>query len=154
MVCAPDHAPWGLNTTLIKFYNACLLPKAVGLFQEIKFELSWVVFAVGLLMTIMVLFHSIPDLTPHTPDFIQTLIDGVGNYILYMYVAGPLLGLGGGWYFVDLIRKRREFDRLVSTGSKAMFVRNQDRMEKLLWHLPKIYEKRYLDRRREFRIRE
>src|SRR3989304_326083 len=76
-----------------------------------------------------------------------------GEWIVWIAVAGPILLLSGGWYFIDTIRKRREFDRLIDTDSKAKFVRNQDRIEFLAWLLGSGYHKRAEANKTEFNLK-
>src|SRR5436309_1489770 len=77
-----------------------------------------------------------------------------GDYVVWEAFFGFLAVLGGGFYFVDTIRKEREFDRLISTPSKEVFVKNMGRIEELTYdHLPSAYERRFLDKKREFRIK-
>src|SRR5207245_3628862 len=89
-----------------------------------------------------------------SPDWLQSIQRAVGDYVVWEAFFGFLAVLGGGFYFVDTIRKEREFDRLISTPSKEVFVKNMGRSEGLTYdHLPSAYERRLLDKRREFRIR-
>ncbi len=123
----------------------------MGLFREIKFELTYLIFAGGVFMTALAMLRYFFD--SQTPQFLRDINSSLGEWIIYVAFFGPLLALGGGWYFVDMIRKRREFERLLATPSKAAFVRNQDRVEYLAWYLTKNHERRVEDKKREFKIR-
>lgn len=124
----------------------------MGLFREIKFELSFAVFAGGLLMSTLATFYYL--LPAQEPQTIREINAGLGNWIFWVAVLGYPLAFGGGYYFVDLLRKRRQFERLMSSPSKATFVRNQERIERLAWALPSDYERRVVERKRELKIRE
>ncbi len=89
-----------------------------------------------------------------TPQFLSdSFVEPLGDWMIYVAFFGPLLAVGAGWYFVDMVRKRREFERLMATPSKAAFVRNQDRIEYLAWYLTGVHERRVEDRKREFKLR-
>ncbi len=124
----------------------------MGLFREIKFELSFAVFAGGIVMSILATFYYF--LSAQAPPFIRDANAGLGNWIFWVAVLGYPLALGGGYYSVDLLRKRRQFERLMSSPSKATFVRNQDKIERLAWILSSEYERRVGEKKREFKIRE
>ncbi|HEV2230869.1 MAG TPA: DUF3198 domain-containing protein, partial [Thermoplasmata archaeon] len=89
-----------------------------------------------------------------SPDWLKSIHGAVGQYVIWEAFLGFLAVLAGGFYFVDTIRKEREFDRLISTTSKELFVKNMRRIEELTYdHLPRAYERRFLEKKREFRIR-
>ncbi len=110
-------------------------------------------FIPGILLTILAIDHYL--LGPgRLPQFLVDIDTKIGDWIIWVAFFGPLLLLGGGWYFFDTIRKRREFERLVDTDSKAKFVRNQDRLEKLAWfYLGSEYVKRVQDKEKEFGVK-
>lgn len=127
----------------------------MGLFREIKFELSFAILAAGLFMTILGLFWaSWSPLLPYKPELLEeTFVRPIGGWMVYVTFFGPLLTLGAGWYFIDMVRKRREFERLMATPSKAAFVRSQDRIEYLAWYLTRDHEQRVDEKKKEFKIR-
>lgn len=124
----------------------------MGLLRDLRYELSTFVFGLGILsMVFAVTYWLLPG---STPEWLLNIDDAIGNWMIWVAFLGFLALLGGGYYFVDTIRKEREFDRLVSTTSKEVFVKNQKRIEELAYyHLPSAYEKRYLQKRKEFRIK-
>ena len=124
----------------------------MGLFQELRYELSALILALGILGMIFSLTQMFAG--AQSPDWLRSIHDAVGNYVVWEAFFGFLAVLAGGFYFVDTIRKEREFDRLISTTSKELFVKNMKRIEELTYdHLPSAYERRFLEKRREFRIR-
>lgn len=123
----------------------------MGLLREVKLELSYVVFALGVLMSLLAAFHYL--LRAHLPAAVIDLLNDIGNWIIWFVVVGPLLAFVGGWYFVDLLRKQREFERLINVNSKAHFVRNQARLETLAWYLRSDYEERIIEQKRRWKIR-
>lgn len=107
------------------------------------------VFASGLLMVTLTINRYF--LQASLPDFLRDIDQRIGNWIIWIAFLGILLTLAGGWYFADTVRKRREFRRLIATDSKAKFVRNQDRLERLAhFYLGSEYRKRVEEKKREF----
>lgn len=124
----------------------------MGLLRNLRYELSTLVFGLGILsMILAVTYWLLPGVTP---QWLMNINQAIGNWMIWVAFLGFLALLGGGYYFIDTIRKEREFDRLVNTTSKELFVKNQKRIEELAYyHLPSAYEKRYQQKRREFRIK-
>jgi hypothetical protein len=120
--------------------------------RDFRYELSTLIFGLGILsMVLAITYWLIPS---QTPDWLRGINNAIGNWMIWVAFLGFLALLGGGYYFIDTIRKEREFDRLVTTTSKEIFVKNQKRIEELAYyHLPSSYEKRYQAKRKEFRIK-
>ena len=124
----------------------------MGLFRELRYELSSLIFGLGILALFLSLTRYL--IPTQSPDWLQSIHQAVGDYVVWEAFLGLLAVLGGGFYFVDTIRKEREFERLISTPSKEVFVKNMGRIEELMYdHLPSAYERRFLDKKREFRIK-
>ena len=124
----------------------------MGLFRELRYELSALILALGVLGAVLSLTQYL--IPTGSPDWLQSIHRAVGNYVVWEAFLGFLAVLAGGFYFVDTMRKEREFERLISTPSKEVFVKNMKRIEELTYdHLPSAYERRFLDKKREFRIR-
>src|SRR2546426_1879093 len=124
----------------------------MGLFRELRYELSSLIFGLGILGMIFSLTQYL--IPTQSPDWLQSIHRTVGDYVVWEAFLGFLAVLGGGFYFVDTIRKEREFERLLSTPSKEIFVKNMGRIEELTYdHRPSAYERRFLDKKREFRIK-
>lgn len=124
----------------------------MGVFREFRYELSALIFALGILGTIVSLTQYL--VPTQSPDWLQSIHRAVGQYVIWEAFLGFLTVLAGGFYFIDTIRKEREFERLISTTSKELFVKNMRRIEELTYeHLPSAYERRFLEKKREFRIK-
>ncbi len=124
----------------------------MGLLRNLRYELSTLVFGLGILSMILAFTYWV--IPAQTPDWLKNINTSIGNWMIWVAFLGFLALLGGGYYFIDTIRKEREFDRLVTTASKEIFVKNQGRIEELVYyHLPSSYEKRYQAKRKEFRIK-
>lgn len=120
--------------------------------RELRLELSAMVFIAGLIMTALIVNRF--AITPaNLPEFLRELDEDIGQWMVWILVIGPVVLFSGGWYFIDTIRKRREFERLIDTESKAKFVRNQDRIEFLGWLLGSDYRKRGESKKTEFGLR-
>lgn len=124
----------------------------MGILQDLRYELSTLIFGLGILsMVLAITYWLIPS---YTPQWLMNIDTSIGNWMIWVAFLGFLALLAGGYYFIDTIRKEREFDRLVNTTSKEIFVKNQKRIEELAYyHLPSAYEKRYQQKRRDFRIK-
>lgn len=119
--------------------------------REYSLELSSMIFMIGVIMTALVVMkHFFEGGLPH---FLKNILDGIGGWIVWMTVIGPILLMGGGWYFFDGIRKRREFTRLVTTDSKAVFVRNLDRIEELAYFLTQKHRNTVEERRKDLKVK-
>ncbi len=123
----------------------------MGLLREMKVEFSYLTLALGAFLTMLVIFNYF--LTSVLPLFITDIVNAVGNWIIWFVLLGPLLVLIGGWYFVDTIRKQREFRRLLKVPSKARFVRNQERLEELTWYLSADYRRNLAERKKHWNIK-
>lgn len=119
--------------------------------REYSLELSSMIFMIGIIMTVFVMMKYLFE--GGLPYFLKKILDGIGGWIVWMTVVGPILLMGGGWYFFDGIRKRREFTRLVTTDSKAVFVRNLDRIEELAYFLTQKHRDTMEERRKELRVK-
>src|SRR5207247_10689228 len=101
----------------------------MGLFRELRYELSSLIFGLGILaMTFSLTRYLIPT---QSPDWLKSIHNAVGDYVVWEAFFGFLAVLGGGFYFVDTIRKEREFERLIATASRAVVVKNVGRIEEL-----------------------
>ena len=115
------------------------------------------VFAAGLVMTVLTIDHYFLGGSGNDsklPDVLKDIDQRIGNWIIWVAFLGILVVLGGGWYFQDTLRKRREFKRLLGTDSKARFIQNQQRLEELAyWYLGREYLKKVEERKQEFAIK-
>ncbi len=119
--------------------------------REFALELSSIVLMIGIIMAFFVaLKYGFENVLPF---YLKDILNGIGGWIIWMTVVGPILILGGGWYFYDGLSKRREFNKLMDTDSKAVFVRNYDRLEELAYFLTEGHRQQFYDKRDEFKIK-
>jgi len=117
-----------------------------------RFSLELTVLAVmlGAIMLTFGIFGYKPD---WAPSVLSGIIDGIGNWYLWLIFIGPFLLIGGLYYIIDGFRKRREFMELIDTGSKAKFVKNYDRIEELAYSLSEKHQRMVAEKRAEFRMK-
>lgn len=125
------------------------------IYRELRLELSTMVFFSGIVLTLFVIDRYALGGANGTilPDFLKDVDRWIGNWMIYVAVGGPILLFSGGWYFIDTIRKKREFGRLIDIDSKAKFVRNQDRIELLAWLLGSHYHRQVEAKKLEFNLK-
>ena len=124
-------------------------------YRKYTIQIGLVGFIVGLIFLILSslgLFIGELDFVKNN-DFLQGFYDAIGNYIYWLFIGMLTLTIAGGWIAFDLVFKLKRFNRLITTTSKATFVRNQNEIEDLAWHLGPNYMDIVQDRKRKFRIR-
>src|SRR5438876_10709476 len=94
----------------------------MGIFRELRYELSALFFALGILGMVFSLTQYLAS--AQSPDWLKSIHRAVGEYVVSEAFLGFLAVLAGGFYFVDTIRTERGFDRLISSTSQELFVKN------------------------------
>lgn len=124
-------------------------------FRRHRFEVSVLVFAAGLLLSVLAAgdLTSLSTLPPFNSIDNVTASPNGANYNLAFVVIGPIVSIIGAVLVGAYLLSRRRFEHLMQTKSKAEFLRNLDKIEELLWDLTPTDEQRYLDKRAEFRLR-
>ena len=84
---------------------------------------------------------------------LEELADPFGTWAYWLVIGGPLLMVGAGLWLYDYFKKARSLARMIATPSKAKFVRNLDEIEYLAWSLPRRFEERVLEKKRQFNIK-
>ena len=115
-------------------------------------QLGLLLFILGILLTILGIF-GVFVVNDDSPQYLQNIVESVGDWIYWCVLVGPLIFIAGAWYFFDNISKRREFKELIDTTSKAKFIRNLDRIEFLAWKLSLDHQKQLIDKKKEFHIK-
>ncbi|UCE80492.1 MAG: DUF3198 domain-containing protein [Methanobacteriota archaeon] len=93
------------------------------------------------------------DGLPGGLSILEDVTTPLGRWAYWLIVIGPILLVGGIWWLYDYIKKSRSLARLISTPSKAKFVKNLDEIEYLAWSLPQRFEDRVLEMKRRFNIK-
>jgi len=89
---------------------------------------------------------------PNYVSFFESFLNPLGTWVDWIAVVAPIGLIICAWWLYDFVKKTRELAELIDTPSKAKFVRNLDDIEYLGWSLPRRYEKKVLDKKREFKI--
>lgn len=122
--------------------------------QSQRFALSILVFAVGIVLTVLAAGYFTP--LSSYPAF-QAINQGTAqpnaNYNLVFVIAGPIVVIIGAYLVGAYYLARRRFEHLMKTRSKAEFLRNLPDLEDLLWDLTPADEERYARKKSEMGIR-
>src|SRR5947199_9084559 len=94
----------------------------MGLFRELRYELSALILALGVLGAVLFLTQYL--IPTGSRDWLQSIHRAVGNYVVWEAFVGFLAVLAGGCYFVDTFRRDSEFERLIPRPSMDVFVKN------------------------------
>ncbi|MFQ5552599.1 MAG: DUF3198 domain-containing protein [Thermoplasmata archaeon] len=127
------------------------MKRGVGILREFRLEISSLVLVLGIIPTVLVLLNAF--FRDGLPSTILDLLDAIGPWFVWLVAVGPLLIIIGGWYFIDTLRKQREFEKLIEVPSKAHFVRNRERLETLSWYLSVEYRRRYREQKKRWKIK-
>jgi hypothetical protein len=119
--------------------------------REYKLEIASMILIAGVIFSLAGVAGTY---FPHSSiPVIGDLVRYMGEWNVWLVVLGPMFLIAGGWVVGDNIAKRREFNRLITTHSKATFVRNLDRLEELAWLLSEDHERRVWEKKQELHIK-
>jgi len=79
--------------------------------------------------------------------------DLLGNWAFWLVIGGLLLLVPGIYYLAVFIKQLREFKELMKTDSKALFIKNQDKIEELAWRLHPQYERMVIQRKAKLKVK-
>ena len=89
---------------------------------------------------------------PSGLSFLHDLIQPFGTWVTWTAVIAPIGFIVCAWWLYDYVKKARKLASLMDNPSRAKFVRNLDDIEYLAWVLPRRFEKKVLDKKREFKL--
>ncbi|MEM0343420.1 MAG: DUF3198 domain-containing protein [Thermoplasmata archaeon] len=89
---------------------------------------------------------------PSALEFLAVFIEPIGTWVTWLAGAAPIGLVVCAWWLYDYFKKSRELKKLMDTPSKAKFVRNLDEIEYLAWCLPKRYEVKVIEKKKEFKL--
>ncbi len=122
--------------------------------REFILHISLVLFALGIYMTVSggywVLQRSGLFGKVYT---LEHLTSSLGEWNWWILVGGIILVIAGGWYSVDTIRKRREFEEYMESESKREFIKNLRELEELAYKLGEKYQKQLEEKKKEWKIK-
>ena len=79
--------------------------------------------------------------------------DLIENWAFWVMIIGLVLLIPGMYYLATFIKQHREFKELMKTDSKALFIKNQDRIEELAWKLHPNYEKLVIEKKVKLKVK-
>ena len=124
------------------------------IFREHMLRLSAFLFGVGIIMTViggLWYFTFIQSGIVNTP--IEGFAEKVGEWGWWILIFAPFILTAGIWYFFDQIMARKKFNKLISTNSKANFVKNIGEIEEVVWKLSIKYRERFEEKKKKFKIK-
>jgi len=123
----------------------------LGVFLSLLFGFLTVVGVLGV-FTIKVSGDTTSFNLPNAVEFLDVFMEPLGSWVTWLAVAGPIGLVVCLWWVYDYGKKARELTDLIDTPSKAKFVRNLDDIEYLAWCLPRRFEAKVLEKKKEFKL--
>jgi len=123
--------------------------------QAFRFEFAGILFAVGILLMFFALVGYIPQLREWARGipFLDNIIAGMGGWIFWETIIAVLVMLIGAFDFYDTVKKIREFEKLMQTTSKEIFLKNRKRIKDLAENdLPERYWHRVVEKELELKV--
>ncbi|MGD9963462.1 MAG: DUF3198 domain-containing protein [Thermoplasmata archaeon] len=125
------------------------MPK--GFLTEYRLELSGMFIVLFCVLTVIgVAGAFFEDDLPTYLTPLRDLTEPVGSWSYWLVAAGPIGLVVAIWWLYDYVKKTNELEELIGTPSKAKFVRNMDDIEYLAWSLPRRFEKRVIQKKKDF----
>ena len=127
------------------------------LHQDFRFEISGALFVAGIFLVFLAVIGYVPQAKSWAEGnpVLDYFIRGLGQWIFWEAIVASLVMLVGGLDFADTIKKAREFEKLINTTSKEVFLKNRKRIEHLATDaLPERYWRRMERKKSELRLRD
>ena len=127
------------------------------LHQDFRFEIAGALFALGLFLVIIALLGYVPQARSWVEGVavLGNIVTGLGAWIFWEAIIASLVMLVGALDFADTIKKSREFEKLINTTSKEIFLKNRKRVESLAAEsLPERYWRRVEKKKLELKVRD
>lgn len=114
-------------------------------------EIGSVLAIVGLVLTVISFTYGFADTTPSWLGWYHDIVERPeGNYNLFLFIAGPILLIMGGFYAGEQIVLRRRFERLLDTPKRSEFTSRRRDLEDLARRLPDGFSERIRAKESEF----
>ncbi len=107
----------------------------------VPFSISFL--AAGLVITGLSLYDLIEDAD----------LFGLGGWWFYLLVIGIIMAMVGLFYLYAYLKRVSKFKKLIAEKSKKEFVTNLDELEYTAWRLPKSYEDKVAEKKKEFGVK-
>lgn len=125
------------------------------LHQDFRFEFAGLFFALGVLLVFFALVGYVPQMREWAKGIapLETIMAGLGGYVFWEAIIATLVMLVGAFDLYDTIKKTREFEKLMTTTSKEVFLKNRKRVKHLAeYDLPERYWQRVEKKELELKI--
>ena len=87
------------------------------------------------------------------PDILRDIARAPGDWNYWILVLSAFGLMIGGWYFYDVVKKKKKFEMLMETNSKSKFTRNLSELEEIAWYLGKEYERKLDEKKKLLRVK-
>jgi hypothetical protein len=116
--------------------------------------------AVGLILGIFLLIISIIGLgfildfmSHYDIPVITGFLDRIEWWVAWLLIISLIL-LGAAAYFLYAnVRDKNRFNELIDTGSKSIFVRNQNELEEIAFRLGTKYQELLFEKKKELKVK-
>ncbi len=125
------------------------------LHQDFRFEFAGLFFALGVLLVFFALVGYVPQLREWARGvgLLDIIMNGLGGYIFWEAILAALVMLVGAFDLYDTMKKTREFEKLMTTTSKEVFLKNRKRVKHLAeYDLPERYWRRVQKKELDLKI--
>lgn len=117
-------------------------------------EIGLAVAILGFLITLVSWIAKFSDLPlPLYRKLVEDTAATAGDWNLLLVIVGPLLLIGGAWYFFEQLFLRRRFEKLLSTSQKSAFTKNKRDLEDIARRLPDRYYDRIAEKENQLGLR-
>ncbi len=123
--------------------------------QNFRFEFAGIFFALGVFLVFLATIGYVPQAREwaRTVAILDYILAALGGWIFWEAILASLVILIGAFDFYDTLKKTREFEKLINTTSKEVFLKNRKRVKHLAeWDLPARYWDRVAKKELELRI--
>ncbi len=122
-----------------------------GKYKEFKIPISLVFLAISLFMFVLLVmyFFGLAILPLNFQGFLTTL----GGWTDYVFVISLIGLLYFSYLLASTVTQRRKFEELITTDSKATFVKNQRDLEVISRKLGPSFEKRFEEKKEQLRVK-
>jgi hypothetical protein len=141
----------------VKRYRKGFWGLLADIHQDFRFEISGALFVVGVFLSTLAVLGYVPQAREwaRSVAVLDNILAGLGPWIFWEAIIAALVMLIGGFDFADTVKKAREFEKLIHTTSKEVFLKNRKRIERIAADsLPERYWRRVERKRLELKLRD
>ena len=141
----------------MKRYRSGFFGLLADIHQDFRFEIAGALFVVGVFLLLIAIFGYVPQARDwaRSVAVLDNILAGLGPWIFWEAIAAGLVVVIGGFDFADTVKKALEFEKLINTTSKEVFLKNRKRIKHLATDtLPERYWRRVERKESELKVRE